>query len=132
MKQNNTNEIKNALIKTKDLAMILYVLSQIPSYTEELVEELKLPKSTVEKAIHFLREKKLIRVLNINTIESEATNSIYPLMLKKIKKIQSQLSQDKLELPLNGIKFYFISSKGKSYLQFVQEILFKTKKGTKK
>ncbi|MFW9879976.1 MAG: hypothetical protein ACFFG0_43435 [Candidatus Thorarchaeota archaeon] len=123
-----SEDIKNILLKDKNLAMILYVLSQIPSYIQELSEELKLPESIINKNIILLKEKKLIRVLNINSIQNGTVISLYPLLLKKIRKIESQSPQNKMKSNLKKIKFYFISNTGLDYLQFVQETLFKTKK----
>ncbi len=102
--------------------MILYVLSQIPSYTQELVEELGYHKSKVDKAVLWLKKNRLIKVLDIN---STRNGDLYPLLLKKMKKIKSQLPPKKAKPVLNNLKFYFISQKGVSYLPYIKQILFK-------
>ncbi len=132
MKQTINDEIRSKLMKNKNLTMILYILSQIPSYTHELAAELRLPKSTVREAIRYLREKRLIRVLDINSTRNTSIGDLYPLLLKKMKKIRSRLSPDKVKSEMKKVKFYFISHRGVIFLPFIQEILFKIKKGDKK
>ena len=109
MNQYNKAEIKSMLLKNKNLAMVLYVLSQIPSYTQELTAELNIHKSKVEKAIRFLKEKRLIRVLDIKSAQNGAIRNLYPLILKKLNKIQSTLPSDKAKSVLKNLKFYYIS-----------------------
>ena len=105
------DDIKTTLLKNKDYAIILYVLSQIPSYTDELTSELHIPKSKVEKAIRYLKEKRLIRVLDIKSAQNGAIRNLYPLILKKLNKIQSTLPSDKAKSVLKNLKFYYISKR---------------------
>ena len=126
------DDIKNTLLKNKNYAMILYVLSQIPSYTQELTSELNIDKHTVENAICYLKENKLIRILDINSAQNESIGNLYPLLLKKLNKIQSSLPPNKAKSVLKNLKFYYISKRGTEYLPSVREILFEMKKGEKK
>ena len=120
MRRNPSDEIKRTLLRNKNLAMILYILSQIPSYTQELAAELKLPKSTVRESLNYLIKKRLIRVLYLNSTRNSTTGDLYPLLLKKIKKIRSCTPPDKIRSTLKSLKFYFISRRGISFLQFIQ------------
>jgi hypothetical protein len=125
MKQNLKDDITLMLLKNKSICMILYVLSQIPSYTQELTEELSYSKLTIDKAIHYLNKNKLIRVLDIN---STRNSDLYPLLLKKIKKIKSQVPLNKTKSALKELKFFFITQKGTKYLPLIQQILFRKDK----
>ena len=110
MKQNNKDEIHSTLLKNKNIAMILYVLSQIPSYTQELTAELNISKSKVEDAIRYLKGKRLIRILDIKSAPNSGSN-LYPLLLKKLNKIQTTLPPNKAKSILKNLKFYYISKR---------------------
>ena len=108
-----TEELQN----NKNLSTILYVLGEVPSYPDELATELNISKDEVRKLIGYLKRNKLIQELDA---ESSKNQDIYPLILKKLKSITLGLSPEQEKKALKRIKFYFISQKGREFLQYAK------------
>lgn len=112
-----TDPIIDELQNNKNLSNILHVLGEVPSYPDELATELNILKDEVRKLIVYLKKNELIQELEVDSCKNQ---DIYPLILKKLKSITLGLSPEQEKKVMKNIKFYFISQKGREFLQYTQ------------
>lgn len=120
----NDDSIRIDLKQNKNLSAILYVLSEVPSYIDELATELNISKDEVKKWIGYLKKHRLIQELDVSNCKSE---EFYPLILKKLKTMTAGLSDDKRKDGLRNVKFYLISQRGREFLQDAKSYVQETK-----
>ena len=108
-----SDSAKEKLLQDKNLATILKVLSETPSYVDELAIELNLSKDEVKRCVVYLKKHKLIQEIEADNCKS---SEIYPLILKKIKTASSGVSQVEAEKMFKNFKFLYISPIGRLYL----------------
>jgi predicted transcriptional regulator len=111
-----SDSVKDKLLQDKKLATILQVLSETPSYIDELAIELNISKDEVKKCVEYLKKHKLIQEIEADNCRS---SEIYPLILKKIQSVSSGLSQTETEKQFKNFKFLYISPIGRLYLPSV-------------
>jgi hypothetical protein len=125
IKQSNDEEIKNTLLKDRSLSLILYVLSETPSYHDELLRALKLPRSVVLNALLFLIKNGLIRDLKIDdVVYNDVVKEFFPIIMQKQKKAVKGLSQIDARDVLKRINYYFISPRGLDFLPYARRKIF--------
>jgi hypothetical protein len=130
MKQELSNdEIMNGLLQNRNLSMVLYVLSEIPSYPDELSKELNISKDHIMGAINYLKKHKLILEFTSNSCKS---CDFYPLVLKKLKSITENLKPEQKRVLLGTLKFYHISRKGHDFLPYARKCAINNKRGDSK
>jgi predicted transcriptional regulator len=130
MKQELSNdEIMNGLLQNRNLSMVLYVLSEIPSYPDELSKELNISKNEILDAISYLKKNKLIQEFSANGCKS---SDFYPLILKKLKTMTEGLSSAQRKEMLAKISFYHISRKGHDFLPYARKCAINNKRGDSK
>lgn len=111
-----SDSAKNKLLQDKNLGTILKVLSETPSYIDELAIELNISKDEVKRCVVYLKKHKLVQEIEADNCKS---NEIYPLILKKIQSASSGLSQTETEKLFKNFKFLYISPIGRLCLPSV-------------
>jgi predicted transcriptional regulator len=111
-----SDSAKDKLLQDKNLATILKVLSETPSYIDELAIELNISKDEVKRCVVYLKKHKLIQEITADKCKS---SEIYPVILKKIQSASSGLSQTETENLFKNFKFLYISPIGRLYLPSV-------------
>jgi hypothetical protein len=125
IQKSNDEDIKNSLLKNRNLSLIFYTLSQTPSHLAELARALNLPVKDVINNLMFLKNNKLIRKLAVNgKSKNGVVKDFYPIILQKQKKAIKGLSLKDGKEVLKTMNFYFISNKGLEFLSYARKLIF--------
>jgi len=123
--QSNDEKIRNTLLHARQISLVLYVLSETPSYDAELKKALKLSSNEIKNCMRFLKNNSLIRELKINDKSNNGVvKAFYPILLQKQKKAVKGLSPKQAIEVLKRINYYFISPRGLDFLPYARKKIF--------